>query len=135
MPAAAEYKPSIGLLMCRSRPPPCGPAGGSWSSFVIGRGPVNLRRVRLGARERADLARGLLERLVDGPDHLLSGLEGAEGAGDVDHRAGGVHARALERARAHGAGAPAGGGAGEQVVADLARTRDLEGRDGVRVDL
>ena len=69
------------------------------------------------------------QRLVDRADHLLAGLERAEGRDHVDHRAGGVGVRALEGALAHRAGGLAAGGAGDVGVADLLRVVDVEDPD------
>ncbi len=75
-------------------------------------------------RRRADLGGRLAERLVDGLDDLLAGLERAHGGDHVDHRAR-RRRRLSPRARRRGPGRAAGAGrrAGDEVVAVLARGR------------
>src|SRR3954447_10698791 len=137
MPAAAEYIPSS-----NGSPKGGSPASALRSSRshvlsarVVGRRTRGLRRRwtdALGAG--ADLRRGLLERLVDGLDDLLTGLVGAHRGHHVHHRARGIHAGGLQRSRLVGAGPAAGGRPGEHAVADLARGREGEEAEARRRD-
>src|SRR5919107_998133 len=106
MPAAALYSPSsMGLLKFGARLPHSGPAGVFCLVSLIVRSARNLSgaratRTRGRVLQRADLARGLAERRIDGRDDLLARLEGAQRGDHVGHRAHGVGPRALERAAA-----------------------------------
>src|SRR3954452_15024377 len=97
--------------------------------------PLGLRPRAWRLTERADLARGELQRVVERADDLLARLERTERGDHVDHRARGVGARSLEEAGLHLAGGLTRAVAGDQVVAHLARARDAEDSEGGRVDL
>src|SRR3954454_6096926 len=137
MPDAALYMPSSNGWVSWKSPAPATRSSriSVGSAGVVGRPRPGLRaRWTFVLGGRADLGGGLLQRGVDRLDRLLAGLVGAHRGHHVDHRAGRVDARALQRAGAHGAGRLAGGGAGEVRVAGLAGAVDGEHADLGRVD-